>query len=238
MRIPLVLMYHSIQPYQWDPYLITVHPDRFERQMRWLYRSGRRGVSMRELLTARSTGAATHLVGLTFDDGYRDFVDHALPVLQRYRFTATVFVVAEQIGGRNDWDGDGPPKQIMTGAEVRRTADAGMEVASHGLRHVRLPAVSRSTVRTELAYSRQILESVTGAVVRGFCYPYGDLSADVVDEVRRVGYDYACAVGRSALDSRHAIPRTYIGDRDVWLRLTAKSLRHQIVHRKPVLEPA
>lgn len=232
-----MLMYHSVQPYQWDPFLITVRPDRFERQMRWLYRSGRRGVSMRELLAARSAGAATDLVGLTFDDGYRDFVEHVLPVLRRYRFTATTFVVAERIGGHNDWDADGPDKQLMTEDEIRRAADAGMEVASHGLRHVRLSAAGRSTLRAELVHSRQILESVTGIPVRGFCYPYGDLSADVVEEARRLGYDYACAVGRSAFDGRHAIPRTYVGDRDAWLRLTAKSLRHQIVHRRPVLEP-
>lgn len=233
-----MLMYHSVQPYQWDPFLITVRPDRFERQMRWLYRSGRRGVSMCELLAARSAGTATDLVGLTFDDGYRDFVEHALPVLRRYRFTATTFVVAERIGGHNDWDADGPDKQLMTEDEIRRVADAGMEVASHGLRHVRLSAASQSTLHAELVHSRKILESVTGRPVRGFCYPYGDLSAEVVEEARRVGYDYACAVGRSALEGRHAIPRTYVGDRDAWLRLTAKSLRHHIVHRRPVLEPA
>jgi peptidoglycan/xylan/chitin deacetylase (PgdA/CDA1 family) len=234
MRLPLVLMYHSIQPYQWDPFLITVHPARFERQMRWLYRSGRRGVSMRELLAARSRGAATDLVGLTFDDGYRDFAEHALPVLRRYRFTATVFVVAERIGGRNEWDADGPPKEIMADDEIRRIDGAGMEIGSHGLRHVRLSATCRASLRAELVCSRQILESVVRHPVRGFCYPYGDLDRRAVEEVRRVGYDYACAVGRSALDGRHAIPRTYVGDRDAWLRLTAKNIRHQLVHRKPV----
>ena len=70
MPADLVLMYHSVEPYTADPYQVTVHPDRFARQLRWLRRRGLRGVSMRELLAARRDGTARGLVGLTFDDGY------------------------------------------------------------------------------------------------------------------------------------------------------------------------
>ncbi len=92
--MPMVLMYHSVQPYTEDPYLVTVGPSRFEQQMRWLSRRGLRGVSIAELLAARAAGAGKGLVGLTFDDGYADFAEYALPVLQRHGFTATVFVIA------------------------------------------------------------------------------------------------------------------------------------------------
>ncbi len=92
--MPLVLMYHSVEPYQADPYLVTVSPPRFGQQMRWLARRGLRGVSMRDLLAARAAGAGKGLVGLTFDDGYADFARHALPVLRRYGFGATMFVIA------------------------------------------------------------------------------------------------------------------------------------------------
>ena len=81
--MPLVLMYHSVEPYQADPYLVTVSPPRFEQQMHWLARRGLRGTSVRDLLAARAAGDAAGLVGLTFDDGYADFARHALPVLQR-----------------------------------------------------------------------------------------------------------------------------------------------------------
>ena len=75
---PYVLMYHSVSVYARDPYLVTVDPQRFERQLSWLRWSGLRGVSMRELMSARQTGDDRGLVGLTFDDGYADFVLNAL----------------------------------------------------------------------------------------------------------------------------------------------------------------
>src|SRR5690349_1996761 len=114
-----VLMYHSVEPYTTDPYQVTVRPERFAQQLRCLYRRGRRGVSMRELLAARSTRG---LVGLTFDDGYADFVRHVMPALDRYGFTATVFVVAGALGGTNSWDEPGPRKALMSADEVRRAA--------------------------------------------------------------------------------------------------------------------
>src|SRR6185437_11718028 len=99
-RLPLVLMYHSVEPYETDPYRVTVHPRRFDQQLRWLGRRGWRAVSMAELLTAREPGT----VGLTFDDGYADFLTNVLPALARYGFTATVFVVAGSLGAYNAWD--------------------------------------------------------------------------------------------------------------------------------------
>src|SRR5437763_16142401 len=100
---PLLLMYHSICPYAWDPYEVTVRPSRFEEQMSWLNRCGWRGVSVREVLQAQRVGAADGLVGLTFDDGYIDFIEYVLPALRRHGFTATVFVLAGQLGGYNVW---------------------------------------------------------------------------------------------------------------------------------------
>src|SRR6266545_3088644 len=114
-------MYHSVEPYTWDPYRVTVHPERFARQLAWLSRCGWRGTSMRELLRARREGRARRLVGLTFDDGYADFVTHVMPVLERYGCTATVFVIAGALGTTNGWDEPGPRKWLMSAEEVRHT---------------------------------------------------------------------------------------------------------------------
>ncbi|MQA86498.1 MAG: polysaccharide deacetylase family protein [Streptosporangiales bacterium] len=228
-RLPLVLMYHSIAPCDEDPFLITVHPARFEQQMRWLRGRGLRGTSMRELLEARRRGRSAGLVGLTFDDGYADFAVHALPVLTRYRFTATVFVIAGRLGGDNGWEAEGPRKTLLTTDEIRGIAAAGMEIASHGLRHVKLSAASVTALAEEVARSREILRAITGEEIGGFCYPYGDLNARAVDAVRAAGYDYGCAVSLSEFLGQYALPRTYVGDRDASLRMAAKRLRHHLI---------
>jgi peptidoglycan/xylan/chitin deacetylase (PgdA/CDA1 family) len=229
-RLPLVLMYHSVEAYDADPYQVTVHPRRFERQLRWLRRRGLRGVAMSELLQARRKGD----VGLTFDDGYADFLSDVLPALCRYGFTATVFVVAGALGGHNGWDEPGPRKALMTAADVRRVVDAGMEVGSHSLHHVPLPDVDVVDLLDEVGRSRQVLAEITGRPVPGFCYPYGAVGEREVRAVRAAGYDYACAVRSSPLDGRHALPRAFIGDRDGSARLFAKVARHRLTLTRAV----
>jgi peptidoglycan/xylan/chitin deacetylase (PgdA/CDA1 family) len=219
-----VLMYHSVEPYGCDPHQVTVRPDRFDRQMRWLRRRGLRGVSMRELLAGRGDG----LVGLTFDDGYADFVTHVAPVLERYGFGATVFVVAGALGGTNTWDEPGPRKRLMTAAEVRHVAAAGFEIGSHSLTHRRLPDADERVLVDEVRRSRTILGDLTGQDVNGFCYPYGGVGRREAEAVRDAGYRYACAVGSPAFAGRYALPRTFIGDRDSSLRLYAKRARHRL----------
>jgi peptidoglycan/xylan/chitin deacetylase (PgdA/CDA1 family) len=220
-----VLMYHSVEPHTWDPYRVTVRPERFAQQMAWLGRRGWRGVSMRELL--RHNGEE-RLVGLTFDDGYADFAVHVMPVLARYGFTATVFVIADALGGTNSWDEPGPRKRLMSADEVRRAAGAGIEIGSHSLSHQRLPGVSDGALADEVGHSRAILADLTGQDVTGFCYPYGAVGAREVEAVRAAGYGYGCAVGRSGPGGRYTLPRTFIGDGDTAPRLLAKWARHRL----------
>ena len=79
---------------------------------------------MGELLDAPAEGRAHRLVGLTFDDGYADFVTNAMPVPQRYGFTATAFVLAGRLGGENAWIQPGPRKPLLTAAHVHEIARA------------------------------------------------------------------------------------------------------------------
>jgi peptidoglycan/xylan/chitin deacetylase (PgdA/CDA1 family) len=231
--VPLVLMYHSVDHFDEDPHLVTVSPARFERQLAWLRARGLRGVAMAELLDAHAAGRARGLVGLTFDDGYADFATRAVPALLRYGFGATVYVVTGRIGAYNAWDDGGPRKPLMTADQIRTVADAGMEVASHGRHHVSLPGTDDTELREELEESRAALEDVVQAPVTGFAYPYGHAGAREVEAARAAGYDHACDI-RPAEPSRHALPRTYIGDRDGPLRLRAKLVRHELRRRSRV----
>jgi peptidoglycan/xylan/chitin deacetylase (PgdA/CDA1 family) len=227
-RQPIVLMYHSVAPETDDPYQVTVSPDRFEEQLSWLERRGLRGVSMAELLAARQRNCDDGLVGLTFDDGYEDFLRYAVPALTRRGFTATSFVIAGRLGGTNAWDADGPRKPLLTAAQVREVGAAGMEIGSHGLRHVTLDRTTGLALLREQQLSRSMLQEVTGAAVSGFCYPYGNLSGRVVDGVAEAGYDYGCAIWTGAHTGQYALPRVYVGQSDGPARLRAKWLRHRL----------
>jgi peptidoglycan/xylan/chitin deacetylase (PgdA/CDA1 family) len=223
--MPPVLMYHSVAPQRRDPAPWTVSPKRFDQQMRWLSRRGRTGVSMRELLEARRNGSRRDLVGLTFDDGYADFAEYALPVLQRYGFTATVFVIAGRLGGYNTWV-EGARKPLMTAGQLRQLAAGKIEIGSHGLHHVSLLSVTDADLSGEIEMSRRVLQEVSDQDVPGFCYPYGEHDGRVISAVQAAGYDYCCAVGYSEFTGRYALPRIDIVDSDSWPFLWAKGTHY------------
>ncbi|GGX46713.1 polysaccharide deacetylase family protein [Streptomyces chartreusis] len=218
-----VAMYHSVSNCPEDPYDITVTPGRLERQFAWMAARGLRGVSVRELLDARALGLERGLVGLTFDDGYSDFVTTALPVLHRWGFTATVFVLPGLLDGENSWEQSGPRKALLDADGIRFAADAGMEIASHGLTHIDLTKAHDDELHAEVAESRYRLAHLTGEDVEGFCYPYGHLDERAVDAVRRAGYRYGCAITPGPAGSGDfALPRIHIGEADSSIRLELK----------------
>ncbi|MFG2632977.1 polysaccharide deacetylase family protein [Streptomyces sp. NPDC048362] len=231
--VPWIAMYHSVGDRSDDPYRITVTPERLDRQLRWLLRRGLRGVSVAELLAARARGAGRDLVGLTFDDGYADFLDGALPVLARHGCTATLFVLPGRLGGDNAWDPLGPRRPLLTAEGIRRAADAGVEIGSHGLTHVDLTRADDTALGAETAGSRALLEKVTGAPVTGFCYPYGRVDRRAVEAVRAAGYGYGCAIDPGELSGPHALPRVHVGQDDTAVRLFLKYRLHRL-RRRPV----
>ncbi|TRO70005.1 polysaccharide deacetylase family protein [Streptomyces sp. IB201691-2A2] len=227
-------MYHSVGDCSDDPYRITVSPDRLDRQLGWLRRRGLRGVSMADLLAARARGEGRDLVGLTFDDGYADFTDNALPVLRRWDCGATVFVLPGRLGGTNEWDPLGPRKPLLTADGIRELADTeGLEIASHGLTHVDLTEADDALLGAEVGGSRALLSELTGREVLGFCYPYGTVDQRVADVVRAAGYDYACAIDPGPLTGPFALPRVHIGENDTSWRLLLK-YRLNRLRRRPV----
>jgi peptidoglycan/xylan/chitin deacetylase (PgdA/CDA1 family) len=160
--------------------------------------------------------------------------------MERFGFSATVFPIAGRLGGDNEWDPDGPRKPLMTAEQVRQVAGQGMEIGSHGLRHVSLVSVSAAELARELGESRAALQEISGQEVAGFCYPYGHIDDRVIEAVRTAGYGYGCAIWQSAITGPLALPRTFVGDNDSAARLLAKSARHRLGwgHRSPEFSPA
>jgi len=233
LRCPSAWMYHSVSEAETaDPHLLRVHPDRLERQLRLLRRLGIRGVSLREAFDAARRGERRRQVALTFDDGYADFRSRAMPLLERYGMTASVYVVAGRLAGNNDWDADAPQVPLMSADDVRAAAAAGHEVGSHTLTHVPLAGAPEQQVHAELVDSRAVLEDVLQQPVPGFCYPYGSLDDAAMAAVDAAGYEYACATHVGGPPGIHRLPRYYVGQRDGAMRLLAKEARRRLLARQ------
>lgn len=225
IRYPPVLMYHSISHYEGDHDALCTSPERFEEQMLYLKRHNLRGVSMRELYTALNARETTGLVGVTFDDGYEDFLGAAVPTLEKLGFSATVFVVAGMLGKENTWEhhgGPGPRLRLLGARGLREASERGMEVGSHSVTHPRLSGLRPETLVHEVVDSRRMLSEIVNAPVEGFCYPYGDLDGPAVQAARGAGYVYAVATKRQVECNLYDWPRTYVGEKDSPLRLGVK----------------
>lgn len=229
MTAPFALMYHSVARRSPDPEGLCVPLEVLARQLDTLRRRGLRGVGMGELMTAHRAGTARGLVGLTFDDGYTDFLD-AAELLADRGFAATLYVVAGRFGGTNDWDGNGWP--LLTAAQVREVDALGVEVASHTLTHPHLPRCPPARLRAEVTDSRAVLEDLLGHEVTGFAYPFGDEDPAVVAAVADAGYRDAVRADTGAPSTPAfpdlTVPRSYAGPDDGPVRLAAKHLRHHL----------
>ena len=236
-----ILTYHSLDT---SGSVISMAPSVFREQMACLADSG---VSVVPLERVRETPDA---VALTFDDGFRNFFDQALPVLLRYGFPATVFVVSDYCGGRNDWPsqprGPGIPRlELMGWEELRQLAKAGVRIGCHTATHPSLPALSNQQLEAELRASRRAIEQGTGAVADTLAYPYGDVSPCVRQAAARY-FRLACGTKLRFVSPESELwelPRldTYYLRHKFWFRgltksygfayLNARSLLRSLRHR-------
>ncbi|WP_119293272.1 polysaccharide deacetylase family protein [Azohydromonas sediminis] len=186
------LMYHAVTPGSGTPaWPWAVSMGRLRQQLDHLVGEGYAAVTVSEL-QAGTARAARHMVAITFDDGYVDNLE-AVDELYRRGMRATWFVVSGSIGRAPAWKDPGrPPTRLLTAAELRDMASAGMEIGSHTVSHARLPDCGAAQLHAELHDSKATLEDAIGQPVKSFAYPYGLWDERCEEAVRTAGYQAAC----------------------------------------------
>jgi peptidoglycan/xylan/chitin deacetylase (PgdA/CDA1 family) len=195
-----ILMYHSIKSMPKGTKMRGLHvpPKRFSLQMWLLKLFGYRCLSMSKLqpyLTGMKSGK---VVGLTFDDGYKNNLTNALPILKKYGFSATCYIVSQNIGGINHWDINKgiPENPMMNKEEIQSWISSGMEIGSHTQNHVLLSKINIDKAKNEIINSKADLEEEFNTNINHFCYPYGDYNDNIVSETKNAGYQTATTVNR------------------------------------------
>lgn len=195
-----VLMYHGIGPAtakEWGNLLIA--PELFEEHLKYMKDTGYRVVSVEELAERFSTNRdIKKYVALTFDDGYENNYRYAYPLLKKYGFTATFYIIRNALGG----------EEYMNDGQIRAMLKDGMRVGSHTMSHSNLTIIGRDQYIREIQGSKMLLEQRFNIDVESISYPYGAYNGDVLREVAGARYKVGVAgkYGINTMDSFNEIP--------------------------------
>lgn len=207
--------------------MLAVTPKRFREQMNFLADDGYRVVDLMEaarLLDSEPIPAK--VVVLTFDDGYLDVAQNALPVLDQHDFLATVFVVTGALDGTTRFDWYERPPALLSWADVVRLDGASpLRFEAHSVTHPNLLTLTSPDARHEIAGSKHILEQRLGRSAEAFSYPAGLFGPRDRSLVEEAGYSLAvsCEPGfNGAAADRFALHRNQVDARDSLLDFRAK----------------
>lgn len=219
-----ILFYHRVSD---DRDELAVSPRSFRRQMDYLASEAYRVVDVVEAVNLLDAGdPAPRTVGLSFDDGYWDVAEHALPILVDRKFRATVFVAPAVTGGAASfsWYRHQPPL-LSWDDIVELDGQATLRFEAHSLTHPNLLALDRAAAWHEIVGSKRALEARLDRPVQAFSYPAGLFGERERQLVVEAGYRIAvsCEPGVNVLGTdRFALRRRQIDARDSLLDFRAK----------------
>jgi peptidoglycan/xylan/chitin deacetylase (PgdA/CDA1 family) len=213
MTVISILLYHSISgdPAPWIR-RFAVTPDEFARQLDIIGEQGTATLTVSELVAALDrdpAGLPERTVLITFDDGFADFHEHALPALAERGLASTLYVTTGFVGGRTG-HGEADGERMLDWAQLAELRDAGVEIGGHTHSHPQLDTLRRRRAAEEIERCKSLLEERLGVEVPSFAYPHGYFGARVRRLVVEAGYHSACAVKNalsSSSDDRFAIAR-------------------------------
>jgi peptidoglycan/xylan/chitin deacetylase (PgdA/CDA1 family) len=208
-KIP-VLMYHSINFDPKNPQnILRVPKDKFAAEMKWLHDNEYTTLSLDELYNAVSNNkpVAEKSVVLTFDDGYGDNYDNALPVIKQYGFKATVFMISSKVGDSKNG--------YLTAAQIKEMDKNGMHIECHTVHHPDLSTLSYNQQYNELSKSKADLEALLGRPVDYIAYPSGKYNSSSIKAAKAIGYKLCFKMNggiASISSSRYEFPRAFVGE--------------------------
>lgn len=182
-----IIMYHHVNkadPKRQD----AVSPKRFDWHMAYLKKHHFNVLSLSTLVQIIKQGKPLprKSVVITFDDGYEDNFQYAFPILKKYGFPATIFVITDIVNTEG----------YLTTTQLKEMLARGIEIGSHTRRHAYLPGILGKTLVEEIKNSKDRLEQELGVTITSFAYPNGGFTEEVKQTVAQAGYESACTTNR------------------------------------------
>ena len=169
---------------------LFVTPDNFEKQMEYLKKGSYKVISLDELVKGieNKRRFRRKTLVITIDDGYKDIFTYAYPILKRYEFPATIFVIANHIDNREDF---------LTREEIKEMLGHNISIGAHTKNEFYLPEIEKEGILwDEIVNCKFLIESKIGSRIDFFCYPIGGFTEEIKEIVQKGGYKAACTTNR------------------------------------------
>jgi peptidoglycan/xylan/chitin deacetylase (PgdA/CDA1 family) len=228
-----ILTYHRVSDdFDWG--ITRQKVSQFERGIKFLYDRGYKSAALEEVLSPtavcleKSGQGCDQKVIITFDDGYEDVYLNAFPILQKYGFTAFVFIITGFLGKYSSWDFNlgRKKKRHLSWKQVKELSKYRFGFGSHTVNHPDLTRIDPACggVEYELKKSKEVLEDNLGKEVSFLSYPFGRYNRFVQEEAERLGYKRAytlCSKIKEDFFQPFAVERVgiYLFDSPLTLRI-------------------
>jgi len=181
----IVLMYHSIAD---NKEFFTVSPKEFEKQMQYLKDNNFNVISINTLISLieKQDKFPPKTLVITFDDGYLDNYENALPILKKFNFPATIFIFTAGIN-KITTTKSGINLKMLSKEQIKELSDINLiTIGCHSNKHIKLSQINnKEELEKELLISKNILTDITNKEITIFAYPYGDFNKQTIESVKK-----------------------------------------------------
>lgn len=235
-----VLMYHKIPKTKIaSQHKIYVTEADFEKHLSFFKKMGFTTLTFSELALYRKgllsfKSFPRKPLILTFDDGYRDNLENASPLLKKYGYKAQLFLLANSQINSNNWDASSnePTHEIIANEERQLWKNSAFEVGSHGFTHKKISTMTHEEIKSELTLSKELLQKEFSSDINTYAFTYGDTNLTAKTMTQEAGYEYAVNTDSGGLlleEDPYAIFRVNIfPDENAWslFKKTSKWYRY------------
>ncbi len=207
-----ILMYHSVGG---SGVLFSVKPEDFEWQMEYLKTNSFNVISLAKLFEIFSLKKElpAKTVVLTFDDGHEDNYHKVFPVLKKYNFPATIFLITGLVGDYYYSKSTKMKFKMMSWGQIKEMHNSGIDFEPHGIIHPKLAEIPFEEAKKEITDSKKIIEEKLGKKCEFFSYPFGNYSPEVLNITKEAGFKGAVTVKKGFVafsDKPLELPRNFV----------------------------
>jgi len=190
VTVPILLYHHISEDSTGNRYIVT--PAVFETQMKWLFDHHYQTITISQLANVLISGGQLpeRAVVITFDDGNQDVVTNALPIMQKYGFVGTAYIIVKWIGA------DG----YDTADQLTQLQSAGWEIGSHTMSHLDL-SKNEDNLQHEIRMSLLKLDKDYGMNVKSLAYPFGVIDDRIITYTSKAGYTSAVCLNTTFIQN-------------------------------------